>query len=42
MDLLLKGTQQNNIKLLLVTHDQSMLSNFKNRFEFIDGRLKKC
>jgi ABC-type lipoprotein export system ATPase subunit len=42
LDLLLKGTQQNNIKLLLVTHDQSMLSNFKNRFEFIDGRLKKC
>ena len=42
LDLLLKATQQNNIKLLLVTHDQSMLSNFKNRFEFIDGRLKKC
>ena len=42
LDLLLKATQQNKIKLLLVTHDQSMLSNFKNRFEFIDGRLKKC
>jgi len=42
MQLLFKLVKLNGIKIILVTHDQSILKKFKNRFLIIDGKLKKC
>lgn len=40
MQLLFKLVKVNGIKIILVTHDQSILKKFKNRFLIIDGKLK--
>ncbi len=42
IDLLIKMAKEKSISLIMVTHDLSVLNKFKNKLEFVDGKLKKC
>ncbi len=42
IDLLIKLAKEKSISLIMVTHDLSVLKKFKNKLEFVDGKLKKC
>ena len=42
IDLLIKLAKEKSISLIMVTHDLSVQKKFKNKLEFVDGKLKKC
>jgi ABC-type lipoprotein export system ATPase subunit len=42
IELILDLAKENNSKVILVSHDRDILKNFKNRFQLVDGELKKC